>query len=99
MPVLHNWQLHLSNKLLFGKLTTGDTCCQHVSSISPSAKVLYLTDKSSDVRYLVDTGACLSVTPPLKVDMPHKGKGKSLKAANGSEIKTYGERAVQVDFG
>ena len=73
--------------------------CQHASSNTPTARVLYLKDKSTDVRYLVDTGACLSLLPPLEIDMPDKGKGKNLKAANGSEIATYGERAVQIDFG
>ena len=74
--------------------------CQHVSSSNnPRAKVLYLTDKHSGISYLVDTGAGFSVLPPLEIDKPHKGKGKSLRAANGSEIATYGERAVEIDFG
>ena len=73
--------------------------CQHVSSSNNSrAKVLYLTDRCSGTRYLVDTGAGLSVLPPDDVDKPHKGKGKSLRAANGSEIVTYSERAVEIDF-
>ena len=63
------------------------------------AKVLYLTDKRSGIRYLIDTGAGLSVLPPEKIDFAHKGKSNSLRAANGSEIATYGERAVQMDFG
>ena len=71
----------------------------HVSSDTPTAKVLYLTDKGCGIQYLVDTGAGLSVLPPLQINKPHKGKGKSLRAANGSEIATYGERAVEIDFG
>ena len=63
------------------------------------AKILYLRDKLSGIRYLVDTGAGLSVLPPLQIDNAHKGKGKSLRAANGSEMATYGERAVEIDFG
>ena len=31
--------------------------------------------------------------------MPHKGKGKSLRAANGLQIATYGECALEIDFG
>ena len=74
--------------------------CQHVSSSNnPRAKVLYLTDKHSSISYLVDTGAGFSVLPPLEIDKPNKGRGKSLRAANGSEIATYGERAVEIDFG
>ena len=71
--------------------------CHHVSSKS-SAKVLYLTNKHSGRRYLVDTGAGLSMLLPEDIDKPHKGKLKSLRAANGTEIPTYGERAVQMDF-
>ena len=56
-------------------------------------------DKLSATRYLIDTGAGLSVLPPEDIDRPHKGKGKNLRAANGSEIETYGERAVEMDFG
>ena len=36
---------------------------------------------------------------PLKTSTGLRGKGKSLKAANGTEITTYGERAVEMDFG
>ena len=74
--------------------------CQQVSSSNNQrAKALYLTDKHSGIRYLVDTGASLSVLPPLEIDKPHKGKGRSLTAANDTNIATYGERAVEVDFG
>lgn len=37
--------------------------------------------------------------PPENIDKPHKGKGKSLTAANGTKIASYGERAMQLDFG
>ena len=73
--------------------------CLHVSSNNPWAKVLCITDKISGISYLVDTGAGLSVLPPLEINKPHKGKGKNLRAANGSEIATYGERAVEINFG
>ena len=70
--------------------------CHHVSSKS-LAKVLYLTDKNSGRCYLIDTGAGLSVLPPEDIDKPHKCNGKSLRAANRTEIATYSERAVHAD--
>ena len=62
-------------------------------------RVLYVVDRQSGKYFLIDTGAGLSVLPPEDIDRPHKGKGKSLTAANGSEIITYGERATELDFG
>ena len=99
MHPLCNRQLRC-NPGLYGKLAAGGIPCHHVSSNNNSrAKVLYLTDRCSGIRYLIDTGAGLSVLPPEEIDKPHKGKGKNLRAANGSEIATYGERAVEIDFG
>ena len=60
--------------------------------------MLYLTDSNSGNRFLIDTGAGVSVLPPLAIDLPHKGKSRPLIAANGSEIATYGQRAMQLDF-
>ena len=73
--------------------------CHHVSRDNSPKRVLYLKDKQSGKRFLIDTGAGLSVLLPEDIDKPHNGKGKSLRAANGSEIITYGERAMQLDFG
>ena len=74
--------------------------CHHVSSNNNSrAKVLYLMDKCSGTHYLIDTGAGLSMLPPEDINRPHKGKGKDLRATNGSEIAMYGERAVEMEFG
>ena len=73
--------------------------CHQVSRDNKPARVLYLTDKKSGKRFLIDTGAALSVLPPEEIDMPHKGKGRNLRAANGSEIATYGERALEIDLG
>ena len=73
--------------------------CHHVSRDNSPARGLYLTDKQSGTRFLIDTGAGLSIVPPKEIDRPHKGKGKSLRSANGSEIITYGERAMELVFG
>ena len=71
------------------------TCLQQ----QPTGKSAVPNTKSRESSCLVDTGAGLSVLPPLEIDKPHKGKGKNLRAANGSEIATYGERAVKINFG
>ena len=65
--------------------------CHHVSRDNSAARVVYFTDKQSGKHFLIDTGAGLSVLPPEDIDRPHKG--------NGTEIPTYGERAMKLGFG
>ena len=51
---------------------------------------LFVWDKISGRRFLVDTGAEVSVLPASGLDIRIGQKGSSLQAANGSSIKTYG---------
>ena len=53
----------------------------------------------SRLSYLIDTGAEISVLPPSTDDRRHPSSGLKLQAANGSAIRTYGERSVKVDLG
>ena len=57
---------------------------------SPGAQVFYLTDRRTNLGYLVDTGACESLIPK---EMAKKlgQRGPSLRAANGSSIQTFGK--------
>lgn len=59
---------------------------------------LFVTDKHTGLRFLVDTGADISVVPPL----PHESKRPPAKltlfAANGTPIKTFGERLLTLDL-
>ena len=57
---------------------------------SPGAKVFYLTDRRTNLGYLVDTRACESLIPK---EMATKlgQRGPSLRAANGSPIHTFGK--------
>ena len=58
----------------------------------------FITDRNSGNRYLVDTGAELSVIPATEWDRKgHQGEG--LKAANQTIIKTYGKRTIMLRFG
>lgn len=63
-----------------------------------ASRRLFVTDKMSGLRFLVDSGADVSVVPPRLSDPVHQVKG-TLYAANGSHIKIYGERAMLLDFG
>ena len=57
-----------------------------------------VTDRNSGSRYLIDTGAQVSVLPATEWDRKgHRGDG--LKAANQTTIGTYGKRTVMLRFG
>lgn len=78
-----------------GKLTTALPSTAHRVGMLESRR-LFVTDRKSKTKYLIDTGADLSVIPPTNRNKPHTSK---MYAANGSEIKTYGTRIISIDFG
>nr|XP_034195240.1 uncharacterized protein LOC117611409 [Osmia lignaria] len=59
---------------------------------------LIVADRRSGIRFLVDTGANVSVLPASRLDRCRQ-PGAPLLAANGSTISTYGEKKVELDFG
>jgi len=63
---------------------------------SPKLCRLYVIDKTTGTRYLIDTGSDVSVYPPQKHQM-FRGKAEQyqLYAANWSVILTYGTRTLQ----
>lgn len=60
---------------------------------------LFVRDKCSGLNFLVDTGAEVSVVPPGNSKDVTNNNTLQLFAVNGSKIKTYGEKLLQVDFG
>ena len=69
-----------------------------VTGHSPS-RLLFLTDKYSGRRFLVDTGAEVSVIPPSPADRRIKPDCSGLCAVNGSKIATFGTRSLTLDLG
>nr|VZH99561.1 unnamed protein product [Spirometra erinaceieuropaei] len=65
---------------------------------SRPSRLFYINDKSSGLRFLVDTGAEVSVIPPLR---RHRLKPSqfSLQTANSTAISTYGQRCLTLDLG
>lgn len=57
---------------------------------------LFVNDRTSNIRYLIDCGADFSVIPPTNRNAPHVSL---LYAANGSPIKVYGTKLITIDFG
>lgn len=58
---------------------------------------LFVTDRSTKFDFLVDTGADVSVLPSKSKSMSNCGE--SLRAANGSFIRTFGEKVLKIDLG
>ena len=58
--------------------------------------LLFLVDGHSAKRFLVDTGAAFSVYPASLRDINGGSHTRSLVAANGSNIATYGTRKMNI---
>ena len=65
---------------------------------SPS-RLFYITDHSSGLRFLVDTGAQVSVIPPTPAQRKHTHDNFQLQAVNSSPITTYGNQSLTLDLG
>ena len=59
---------------------------------------ILLKDKNTNIAFLIDTGADVSVLPPRGKEKPRPRTVK-LFAANGTPIRTYGERRISISFG
>ncbi|BHF68324.1 hypothetical protein SprV_0301135800 [Sparganum proliferum] len=71
-----------------------------VFSGSPSSgRTFYVCDKVTRRRFLVDTGAQISVVPPTPVDRRCPSPGLHLQAANCSPISTFGSRSLTLIIG
>ena len=64
---------------------------------SPSC-LLILQDRISGRRFLIDTGAEVSIIPPTAADRKHK-PDLGLRAVNGSSIPNYDTRSLSIDLG
>ena len=68
------------------------------SAASNKDRLLFVTDRNSGRRFLVDTGAEVSVIPATGLDTRVDHHGPTLTAANGSRINTYGTRTIPLHF-
>ncbi|KAK3724678.1 hypothetical protein RRG08_041160 [Elysia crispata] len=68
------------------------------ASVGPRDPQLFITDTKSGRRFLVDTGAQVSVVPATWFDKRSGETGPPLQAANGTHISTYGSRNVPLYF-
>ena len=64
-----------------------------------NSRLFFLRDRNSSLRFLVDTGAEVSVIPPSGPRHTLRPTGYSLQAANQSSIATYGTHSLTLDLG
>ena len=65
-------------------------------SVGQTGRLLFVQDTISGRRFMCDTGAQISVLPASRLDILSGGHGPSMEAANGSPIRTYGTRYVEI---
>ncbi|KMQ85849.1 gag-pol polyprotein [Lasius niger] len=65
----------------------------------PEPRRLYMIDRVSKARYLIDTGSDVSVYPRRTMQGRREIQTFELYAANGTRIMTYGAVTLKPDFG
>ncbi|BHF77518.1 hypothetical protein SprV_0602062500 [Sparganum proliferum] len=66
---------------------------------SNTGRTFYVRDTRSGRRFLVDTGAQISVVPPTAADRRFSSPGLNLQAANCSPIPTFGSLSLTLNIG
>ena len=69
-----------------------------VAGQQPS-RLFYVTDSLTGLRFLVDTGADISVIPPSVSERKHRKDSFSLQAVNNTPIATYGTQLRTLNIG
>ena len=73
-------------------MAAGDTCPE-------TSRRLFVRDKASGIRFLIDAGADICVFPRKLVPGRLKKSDYVLSAANGTPIATYGTRTMTLNLG
>ena len=63
------------------------------------SKLFRIHDSLSGESYLVDTGAEISLLPPTDYDRKFRTRGSPLRAANNTDIASFGERTNSQKLG
>ena len=62
------------------------------------SRLFFITDKNNSLKFLIDTGAEVSLLPASHSDRKRRQTGFSLQTANNSDISTYRTRSLTLDF-
>ena len=88
---------------LFLHSQTGKRKCQqlttaHLRGIHQASRRVSVTDRSTGIQFLIDTGADVSVFPVSAKDKNGPFQC-TLQAANKTPIMTYGEKSLTLNLG
>lgn len=64
-----------------------------------TSRLLFVTDRATGRRFLVDTGAEVSILPPSHAGPKRRPSDIKLHAVNGTDIPTFGECSLTMDLG
>lgn len=81
----------------FKKLETSPSC--KATKVDDISRRLFVFDKKTNLRFLIDTGAEISVVPYTYFKNNSIKSNIELCAANGGSISTYGNTNLIVDLG
>ena len=81
------------------KLTGRRLATTTVAGPCPNGRLFYVKDSGTSLRFLVDTGAQVSIIPPSRADRSARQSEGNLQAINGSPIATFGTRSLTLDIG
>nr|VZI49844.1 unnamed protein product [Spirometra erinaceieuropaei] len=75
------------------------SAANHTDISSGSGRTFYVCDTATRRRFLVDTGAQISVVPPTAADRRFPSLGLHLQAVNCSQIPTFGSLSLTLNTG
>jgi hypothetical protein len=81
-----------------GKRHGQSLAATNVTGLQPS-RLFYVTDRYTGLRFLVDTGAQVSVLPPSPEDRKHPRADLTLQAVNDTSIRTFGTGSLTLNLG
>nr|VZI35993.1 unnamed protein product [Spirometra erinaceieuropaei] len=81
-------------RILLGDIQVDEKLVKEISG-----RTFYVCDNVTRRRFLVDTGAQISVVPPTPVDRRCPSPGLHPQAANCSPISTFGSRSLTLNIG
>nr|VZI26829.1 unnamed protein product [Spirometra erinaceieuropaei] len=81
------------------KTVNPKVCAANLRDGSYPGHTFYVRETRSDIRFLVDTGAQLSVIPTTPADRRCPNPGLFLQAVNTSPITTFGTCSLSLDIG
>ena len=90
-------KLHSSLRYV-GKRHGQSLAATNATGLQPS-RLLYITDKDTGLRFLIDTGAQVSVLPPMPQERKHPRSDLTLQAINNTPIPTFGTRSHTLNLG